>query len=165
MTSSNGNIFRVTGPLCGEFTGHRWILRTMTSVVAGDHDDVIKWKHFPRYWPFVRRIHRSPVNSPHNDQCRGALIYSLTHAWINVWVNNREAGDLRPHRAHYDVIVIHIRYWRPVSTRKPKHDPLMEARDSFWLIFHSSFPVAWYYLIRSRLFKSILWIGLLRTFC
>ena len=25
MTSSNGNIFRVTGPLCGEFTGHRWI--------------------------------------------------------------------------------------------------------------------------------------------
>ena len=29
------------------------------------HDDVIKWKHFPRYWPFVRVIHRSPVNSPH----------------------------------------------------------------------------------------------------
>ena len=25
MTSSNGNIFRVTGPLCGEFTDHRWI--------------------------------------------------------------------------------------------------------------------------------------------
>ena len=23
------------------------------------HDDVIKWKHFPRYWPFVRGIHRS----------------------------------------------------------------------------------------------------------
>ena len=27
------------------------------------HDDVIKWKHFPHYWPFVRGIHRSPVNS------------------------------------------------------------------------------------------------------
>ena len=25
------------------------------------HDDVIKWKHFPRYWPFVRGIHRSPA--------------------------------------------------------------------------------------------------------
>ena len=25
------------------------------------HDDVIKWKYFPRYWPFVRGIHRSPV--------------------------------------------------------------------------------------------------------
>ena len=31
MTSSNGNIFRVTGPLCGEFTGHRWIPRTNAS--------------------------------------------------------------------------------------------------------------------------------------
>ena len=32
------------------------------------HDDVIKWKHFPRYWPFVRGIHPSPVNSPHKGQ-------------------------------------------------------------------------------------------------
>ena len=31
MTSSNGNIFRVTGPLCGEFTGHRWIPNTKAS--------------------------------------------------------------------------------------------------------------------------------------
>ena len=31
MTSSNGNIFRVTGHLCGEFTGHRWIPRTKAS--------------------------------------------------------------------------------------------------------------------------------------
>ena len=31
MTSSNGNIFRVTGPLCGEFTGDRWIPRTKAS--------------------------------------------------------------------------------------------------------------------------------------
>ena len=29
------------------------------------HDDVIKWEHFPRYWPFVRGIHRPPVNFPH----------------------------------------------------------------------------------------------------
>ena len=32
------------------------------------HDDVIKWKHFPRYWPFGRGIHRSPVNSHHKGQ-------------------------------------------------------------------------------------------------
>ena len=31
MTSSNGNIFRVTGPLCGVFTGHRWIPHTKAS--------------------------------------------------------------------------------------------------------------------------------------
>ena len=38
-------------------------------------DDVIKWKHFPRYWPFVRGIHRSSVNSPHKGQWHGALIF------------------------------------------------------------------------------------------
>ena len=41
------------------------------------HDDVIKWKHFPRYWPFVRGIHWSPVNSPHKGQWRGALMFSF----------------------------------------------------------------------------------------
>ena len=70
------------------------------------HDDVIKWKHFPRYWPFVRGIHRSPVNSPHKGQWRGALMFSLICVWINGWVNNREAGNLRRYRAHYDVIVM-----------------------------------------------------------
>ena len=66
----------------------------------------MKWKHFPRYLPFVRGILRSPVNSPHKGQWRGALIFSLICVWINSWVNNREAGDLRRYRAHYDVIVI-----------------------------------------------------------
>ena len=72
MTSSNGNIFRVTGPLCGEFT--------------------------------------VPVNSPHKDQWRGTLLFSLICVWINGWVNNREAGDLRRHRGHYDVSVMSIIY-------------------------------------------------------
>ena len=70
MTSSNGNIFRVTGPLCGEFTGHRWIPHTKAS-------DAELWC----FW-----------SAP----------------WISGWVNNREAGDWRRHRAYYDVIVI---YW------------------------------------------------------
>ena len=70
------------------------------------HDDVIKCKHFPRYWPFVRWIHRSPVNSPHKGQWRGALMFSLICVWINGWVNIREAGGLRRYRAHYDVTVI-----------------------------------------------------------
>ena len=70
------------------------------------HDDVIKWKRFPRYWPFVRGIHRSPVNSSHKGQWRGALMFSLICAWINGWVNNHKAGDLRRYRAHYDVTVM-----------------------------------------------------------
>ena len=73
MTSSNGNIFRVTGHLCGEFTGLRWI----------------------------------PPPPPHKGQWRGAFMFSLICVWINRWVNNREAGDLRRYRAHYDVIVMY----------------------------------------------------------
>ena len=72
------------------------------------HDDVIKWKHFPRYWPFVRVIHRSPVNIPHKGQWRGALVFSLVCAWINGWAINGEAGDLRRHVAHYDVTVMSL---------------------------------------------------------
>ena len=70
------------------------------------HDDVIKWKHFPRYWPFVRGIHRSLVNFPHKGQWRGALMFSLIYARINAWINDREIGDLRRYRAHYGVTVM-----------------------------------------------------------
>ena len=65
------------------------------------HDDVIKWKHFPRYWSFVRGIHRWPVNSPHKGQCAG--LWCFLWSPPECWVNNREAGDLRRYRAHYDV--------------------------------------------------------------
>ena len=67
-------------------------------------DDVIKWKHFTRYWPFVLEIHRSPVNSPDEGQWRGALTFSLSCAWTHRWTNNGDAVDLRRHRAHHDVI-------------------------------------------------------------
>ena len=82
------------------------------------HDHVIKWKHFPRNWPFVRGIHRSPVNSPHKGQWRGALMFSLICVWINDQVNNREAGDLRRYRGHYDVIVMIISSWSDVISRE-----------------------------------------------
>ena len=85
--------------------GMSWTARHQ-AVAPASHDDAIEWKHFPRYWPFVRGIHRSPGNSPHKGQWRGALMFSLICTWINGWVNNREAGDLRRHRAHYDVIVM-----------------------------------------------------------
>ena len=70
------------------------------------HDDVIKCKHYPRYWPFVRGIHRWPVNSPHEGQWRRGLIFSFICVWINGWVNDGVAGDLIRHRAHNDVIVM-----------------------------------------------------------
>ena len=67
--SPNGNIFPVIGPLCEEFTGHRWL--------------------------------------PSQTQWRRALMFSLIFSWITGWVYNGEAGGLRSHRAHHDVIVMH----------------------------------------------------------
>ena len=101
-------------PVCfygtNEF-GLSWRCRTNASIWCSQrfrHDDVIKWKKFPRYWPFVRGIHRSPVNSPHKGQWRGALMFTLICARINRWINNRGAGDLRRYRTHYDVIVMDV---------------------------------------------------------
>ena len=96
------------------------------------HDDVIKWKHFPRNWPFVRGIHRSPVNSSHKGQWRGALMFSLICVWINDWVNNREAGDLRRYSAHYDVIVMSNGSEIAMSDFNVTHD---EVDD--WLFFRN----------------------------
>ena len=85
--------------------------------MSSDHYDVIKWKHFPRIWPFVRGIHRSPVNSPHKGQWRGALMFSLICVWINDWVKNREVGDLRHYCAHNDVMVMVIKHMVPCLSR------------------------------------------------
>ena len=48
----------------------------------------------------------SPVNSPHKGQWCGALMFSLIFVWINYWVNNHKAGDLRRYWAHYDATVM-----------------------------------------------------------
>ena len=57
------------GRLDCDYPENAKIVRIFTSsTFTGKHDDVIKWKHFPRYWPFVRGIHRSPMNSPNKDQ-------------------------------------------------------------------------------------------------
>ena len=51
----------------GDIAKSNYILRT-SYTERSIHDDVIKWKHFPRYWTFVWGIHRSPVISPHKGQ-------------------------------------------------------------------------------------------------
>ena len=48
------------------------------------------------------------TNSPHNGQRRGALIFSLSCTWTNGCANNLDAGDLRRHRAHYDVTAMEL---------------------------------------------------------
>ena len=67
----------------------------------------------------MRKINRSPVNSPHKGQWRGALIFPLTRVWMNGWVNNREASDLRRYHAHHDVTE-----WckDPLVVGRPQHN-------------------------------------------
>ena len=114
------------GPVTHIFVCHHWFIQqfvpclvwntpVLTCRYIDSHDDVIRWNHFPRYWPFVRGIHRSPLNSPHKGQWRWAMRFSLICVWINGWQNNREAGDLRRYRAHYDVIVIWWTYFSQMS--------------------------------------------------
>ena len=88
------------------FLHHYPKLRTIKGYLGRLHEDVVKWKHFPHYCPFVRGIHRSPFDSPHKGQWRGALMFSLICAWTNGFANNRYASDLRRHRAHYDATVM-----------------------------------------------------------
>ena len=57
--------------------------------------------------------HRSPMKSPHKGQWRGALMFSLICAWMNGWVNIREAGDRYRYRAHYDITVMD--YYEPAQ--------------------------------------------------
>ena len=86
-----------------------------------NHNAVIKWKHFPHYWPFARGIHRSPEDSPHKDQWHGALIFSVICPWTNGGANNRDAGGLRHHHAHYDITVMNSVYlshsWKFIEMR------------------------------------------------
>ena len=98
--------------------------------------------NFPRYWPFVRGIHQSPVNSPHKGQWRGGLMCPLICTRIHGWVNNGEAGDMRRYRAHYDVTVMCNASWAHVTCRISHHfskaiiDPLGQppcyARKLYW---------------------------------
>ena len=115
-----------------------------TQRTAHLHDDVIKWKHFPRNWPFVREIHRSPVNFPHKGQWRGALMFSLIYAWMNDWVNNREAGDLRRQHGHYDVIVMRIAVPKVVQhTRSSQSTTIMHRKKNIFLFVWHYDVIKW----------------------
>ena len=95
---------------------------------------------FPRYWPFVRGIHRSPANSPHKGQRREALMFSLICAWTNGWVNNHEAGDLRRCRAHDDVIVMcnSCEYIRNYTTNNARQNKACDIGKSMILCWQLS---------------------------
>ena len=95
------------------------------------------WRHqteaFSALLALWRGIHRSPVNSPHKGQWRRAMMFSLICAWINGWLNNREAGDFRRHRAHCDVTVM-----KPILSRLDGtvgcHNESQECHDANFVV-------------------------------
>ena len=96
---------------------------------------------FMHGFQWFRGIHRSPLNSLHKGQWRGALMFSLICGWINGWVNNREAGDLRRHRPHYDVIVMFIgSFCGPRLQLHVSHDDVMTRFLYYW---HSVRGIHW----------------------
>ena len=104
-TSVNPNILPLPGvSLQAAVELLRWLLPSETLTISGrfKHDDVIKRKHFSRYWPFLWGIHWPS----HKGQWRGAFMFSSICAQTISWANNRDAGDLRRHRTHYDVTVM-----------------------------------------------------------
>ena len=53
-------------------------------------------------------VGNSPVTGEFPTQRPVTRSFDVSLIWLNAWVNNHEAGDLRRHRAHYDVIIIEI---------------------------------------------------------
>ena len=112
-----------------------------------------RWRHqmetfsdFPRYWPFARGNHRSPVKSPRKGQWRGALMFSLIRAWTKSWVNNGDAGDLRRHRAHCDVDVMVFKSFSSLYALQPQVCQVCascgnKSLSSLWIT--SCFPLIW----------------------
>ena len=95
--------------------GAKWIFHWEhhnASLVMAGVSKITWWRHqietFSALLALCAGNSPVPVNSPHKGQWRGALMFSLIYAWIKAWVNNREAGDLRRHQAHYDVIVMNM---------------------------------------------------------
>ena len=80
-------VFTTLGIAWEKYTVGFSLTERKTVYLSTIYDDVLKWEHFPRYWPFVWGFPRSLVNSPHKGQRRGALIFSLICSWINAGVS------------------------------------------------------------------------------
>ena len=93
---------------------------------------VISWFHHRKGAVFALPVlcaGNSPIIGEFHSQrpWRGALMFSLICAWINRWANNREAGDLRRHQAHYDVsVIIGDRHQGPLLLSWINFNPIME---------------------------------------
>ena len=114
------------------------------------HDDVIKCKHLPRYKPFVTG------DFPAQRPVTRSFDVSLICAWINVWVNNRVAGDLRRHRAHYEVIILYfMAKFMNAFICIIKILPKLCLVQFYWVQYHHCNAALWRPLTLSEVIQTI----------
>ena len=107
--------------------------------VYGNASSIIKWKHFPHCWSFVRENHKSPMIYPppppsprHKDQSRGALKFFYLH--LNKRLSKQSKPRrryLRRHRAHYDVTAMGTYVVTLFSTRNSFIQKIITAPFGF----------------------------------
>ena len=131
MTSSNGNLLdsKVHGVNMGPF----WCRKDPGGPLVGPMNFAI-WA-FPRHWSFVRGIHGPrwiPLTKASDAELWRVFFISVR---TNVWINHRDAGDLRRYRTHYNVTAM--------GTYKPNLDPLL------WVAILVSNGGCWDWLART----------------
>ena len=110
----------------GQITGPGGAALKRTRFTYGIHDDVIKWKHFPRNWPLSGEF-TGPGEFPTQRPVTRSFDGFFICVWINGWVYNGEAGDLRRHRGHYDVNVMgHQEGWWMSQYRAYTHNQIKQ---------------------------------------
>ena len=132
MSSNSGCVpkFRLElgfSELCSKQSAlwHWFLLRkfvTAAITVRATHDDVIRWKHFPRHWPLCGEFagHRRIPLTKASDAELWCFLWSELEQTVEV--NNREAGDLIRHRSHYNVTVMR---WKAIAASKSPEAPRM----------------------------------------
>ena len=138
------------------------------------HVDVIKWKHFPRYWPFVRGIHRCPVNFTHRGQWREALMFFF-YMRLNKQLSKQTWGWWfetlsRPLWRHRNAELLHKRYPYNPNTITTARDTLPWASpthtSSAWEVFvHTRGVVCSDWWTASKILRAIVVSVLPNSYC
>ena len=154
MTSSNGNIFRVTGPLCGEFTGHRWIPLTKAS-------DAELWCFL---WS-TPRINVSANNRETGDLRRHRSYYDVIvmsdHCFVPVqhrtitWTNANIQLDTRIYKTFF--------IFNSELNKFSFKEMFQKMLSANWWPFDPSFNVLTHIKLRGDTLESILNTKVIRT--
>ena len=104
--------------------------------------DVMAWTHIPHYWPFVRGIHRSSMDSHQHDK-KGPVMRSFDiFRFISLSKPLGKKSSCRRFETQwrsYDVIVIHLSAMISLYTHKDfydTHDLFVKAHYMYIHIFH-----------------------------